>query len=239
MGRRNLGTATLARLAQSQGMSLEATDNFVEVLPNTVPHAQTQSAAADVCIMAVALQVKYSGVFRVDLSSAFSSNTTAKTVQHKLVVIPFANPASPTFSANGGGLAADSWFGNDVAGPLGDSTALKRALWGGRLSVDAAGVSANGILYNGAAVTSGAANAITFKDSLATPTLTGLLTGSTMTFDWNGYIVKSIAPKVPFTKSVVGTPQFVVAALVLTSTAGGDVVTYANATIGMQEFAYA
>ena len=205
----------------------EAQDNYVANtgFGDDAPHTQTQSAANEVGISAVALQVKYSGIFRVSVQAGYASGTTAKSVQHKVVLIPFAPPiASPIFQATNG-IRTDVFFGSDVGPDVG-----QREKFGARLDADAAGISNAGLTFNAVAVTSGAPNAVTLLDTGVTPTLAGLLQGSAMGLSYDGYGAKHVAAKTPFT---VG--NIVVAALVLVSTAAGDVVTYQYVNVAMEE----
>lgn len=229
MGRRSLVGAAraAARQAGPSGPSAEALDNYVSIIG--VPQPQTQSAAAEVAVLSVAVQVKYTGIFDVAFTSGFASGTTAKTVQHKLVVVPFISPGARFTGGSGNGTI----YGNDVdAEP---DTLTSRSKWGQRLSADAAGVPANGILFNGVAPTTAAPNGQALLDTGATPTLTGLLAGSAMTFSGALSFSSSVGPKTAYTKSTTAAPSFVVASIVLLSTAGGDVVTYEYASITLIE----
>lgn len=207
---------------------VEAGDNYAQILG--APHAQTQSAAAEVSVLAVALPVKYSGIFAVRWGAGFASGTAARTVQHKLVVIPVTEPAVAAFT---NGTGNGTIYGNDVG--VTPDTFTSRSKFGQRLSVDAAGVSNNGIQYNGGPSISTAFGAQTLADTTPTPTVAGLLSGSAMTFGGDIDFGQSFGPKTPYVRSTIDTPQFVIASLVLDSTAAGDVVTYAYAFLGLVE----
>lgn len=225
-----MGRRALIKISQHLApIESEAQDNYAtnQGFGGDTVHTQTQSNAADVAVSAVALPVKYSGIFRVSVQAGYASGTTAKTVRHKVVLLPFAPPiASPIFAATGG-ILTDVFFGSDVGI---DTTIGGREKWGARLNADAAGVSNAGLTFNGVAITSGAAGAVTATDTGATPTLTGLLSGAAMGLAFDAPVSKAVATKVPFT---VG--NILVAALVLVSTAGGDVVTYEYVNVSMEE----
>lgn len=220
------------QLATTAGGSLAALDNYVSLSVNggAAVHFQTQTNAQEVTIAAVALPVKYSGIFAYGASVGCASDTTAKTVRHKLVAIPFASPATPTFSD--GTAAAGCFFGSSVGS---DADAAHRNKFAQVLNADAGGASAVGVLYSGAAVISTNPNAIVVGDTGATPTLAGLLAGSAIDFSFGSFLAKSTAPKVPFTLSTPMVPQILVLGLVLANTNGGDVVTYQTVDLWLQE----
>lgn len=213
-----MGRRALIRVMQHLApIEAEAADNYACGIAQ--PHAQTQTnaTAAGVTILAAALPIKYSGIFRIDLDAAYASGTTAKTVQHQLVVAQVANPAT---HFAGGAASSGALFGSDV-GP--DTTLAQRSQWLQGLNSDAAGLPASGVTFNGAAVNNATAGAQVFADTGVTPTLTGLLSGSAMRFSSHIVVAAGYAPKVRFT---VG--DFILIALTLLSTNGGDVVTYVN-----------
>ncbi len=214
--------------AQISGLVGAAGGSYV--VNKTTAVAQVQSAANEVCIAAVALPMRSSGLVDVECNVGYASGTTAKTVEHKLVLIPFAAPAAQTFSAGAAtGTAAGVAFGKTI-GP--DASAANRAVWGETIAGDAAGVSAAGVLYNGVALTSASAGAVLVQDSGAVPTLAGLLTAGVQVFDFAGTCPAGFAPRTFFP---TGAGQFLVAALILLSTAGGDTVTYQYTRLSMQE----
>jgi hypothetical protein len=212
-----------ARVAAPGGGAVEAFDNWASIngVGGNAPHTQTQGAANDVCVAAVGVTCKYSGVFAVSAAAGYSSGTTAKTIEHKVILLDVALPiASPTFSH---GTPTGGSFGNDVGT---DPDAAHRSKFTQILNADAAGVSANGVEYNGAPVVGG----FVLLDTGPTPTLTGLLSGSAQSLSLSTTTGSATGPK---TRFAVG--HFVIAAILLTSTAGGDVVTYQYASVTLTE----
>lgn len=215
--------AAVPPLPQSQGANLEAFDNFI-TCPLVGIRAQTQSAAAEVVIGAVALQSKWSGIFDVKAQMLFSSDTTAKTQRMRLVTTQFAAPAA-RFT---GGVVGSPFAGNDVTAQLG----FGAGNWSQLLNVDAAGVPANGVLFNGVSPNGAAAGALVQFDRTVA-SLTGLLTAQASGInEWvfDSAVQSSGVPKVPFTRF-----NIVVFAITLDSTAGGDVVTFPGGIITVTE----
>jgi hypothetical protein len=225
MGRRSLITSARSRQAPGSyaGGAVEALGNYA--LCSSPPHTQTQTNAGKVGIIAVALQAKYSGIFRVSCRIGFSDGTTAKTTTHALVGIPFAAPAA-RFT---GGANAGVSVGRDVV------AGLTASAWGQVLNADSTGTAASGIEFNATPVNDAAAGAVIFC-SEQTVSLTGLLTAQATAVDNFGFdgIVGAAAalPATPFPK---GAGQFVVFGVELIATNAGDVVTYSNAYISAQE----
>ena len=121
-----------------------ALGNYVQNL--TAPHAQTQTNSGEACLMAVALPVLYTGVFRLDLACFFADDTTAKTVNLNLVLFSVTSPTT-RFTAAGAGTGSTT--GVILASSLSPQTA---ASWGLTLSSDCAGNKSNAIFFNGTAI---------------------------------------------------------------------------------------
>jgi hypothetical protein len=103
------------------------------------------------------------------------------------------------------------------------------AAWGMTLTADAAGVSASGLSYNGATLSSAKNTGGHIIHTSTRNTLTGLLGSGDLAFDWSGDVDLGGSPGF----FPLGT--YVVAHLTLVSTNGGDVVTYSSASLGIKE----
>ena len=190
--------------------------NYTGIQQAVAIHTQTQSSANPVALAAVAVQVKRSGLFSGHIHWTGASGTNGKTVEFKAVLVPFATASTRFTQAVGT---------NVQLGP-GEVTALN---WGGSLNVDAAGVSASGLLFNGVAPIDTVAGATVVQDRKV-DTLTGELNYGDLSFDWSGLCGYGSTGTPIF---AVG--SFAVLVLELVSTAGGDVVTTTNCSIWLRE----
>jgi hypothetical protein len=224
MGRRSLTKyASVPQLPSSQGLNLEASDNWISA-DFVAVHAQTQTNAQPVSLAAVALQAKYSGIFEASISAMWSDGTTAKTVRLKTIVVPFAAPVT-RFT---GGDDAQTFAGRDVLQDL----ALGAGNWSQEATADTTGTTANGVLFNGVAPISTAPNA-TVRFNRPVASLTGLLTADAQginEYSYTGVVCASSTVKTPFTRG-----NIVVLSLELTSTNGGDVVGFPGVTLYFRE----
>ena len=189
--------------------------------PLKAPHAQTQTAANEVAIYAVALPVLYTGVFDVDCHAIFVSGTTGKTVNTNLVLMPFTAPAT-RFATTGTPDGGSTY----LAASLSPQTTTS---WCMLLGSDAAGTTASGLTFNGVAPIS-SANAAYKPYARTQDTLTGLLANGDLSFDFSGVVVNSTGLPFPVTAG-----SFVVAAFTLGSTAGTDVVTFKAVHMSLKE----
>jgi hypothetical protein len=196
--------------------------NYTGIQNAVAIHTQTQSAANEVALAAVAVQAKQTGLFRGDIHVNLASGTTAKTVELRASLVPFATPVARFTQSIGTNVQLCA---ANTAGP-----ALS---WGGELNADAAGVSASGLLFNGVAPISTVTNAITLYDRKV-DTLTGLLGFGDLAFDWSGQCGygNGGAPATGFGNGVTA-----LLVLSLISTAGGDVLTFASLSINLSEIA--
>jgi len=227
MGRRSLVERVTPRIWMGQQAG-EAADNAVAFV-RTVPHAQTTPAApAEVCVAAVMLRAKYSGLFRVEVHATFSDDMTADKPVHKLVAVPFASPVGTWANMVNATLPTGIFVGEDVP----EFTPWNDLKNGAFLNVDAAGVAAAGIEVNGAPLNSAAAGAVV-AHLRETPTLTGLLTANGaggLAFDFSGIVMDTNNAPVPFTKG-----DLVAFGLTLTGVVNAAVITYENVTMSITE----
>ena len=214
-----------------------ALGNWVFTSGTPASQTQTNSAPTGVPVIAAAIQLKYSGTVRVNCNAQFNSGTTAKTISHVLMVRQFTNvTALPRFTPGGGGATIQSnnvALGHDVAG----STAQQNPLnWGVNLTSDAAGLPANSIDFAGVPIST--AGLLRFGQSNVA-TLTGLLTAQgagQWPFYYSG-MVPNLFNNIPDQHWPIGgdTNSFLVVALMLLSTNGGDLVSYDPCSITLQE----
>ena len=173
--------------------------NWVEQIGGAEPHTQTAGAATTptfACISALAITAQNSGVFDIYWNVACSPSITADTISHELVLVPFTAPTAPVFTA-ATGMTAAGILSNATLAAASQVTA-NLAGYTAYLAADAQGVGNQGLLYNGAAINSSATNAQQL-DTLATPSLTGLLTaqgGGTIQFRGALTVPKAQNPKV-------------------------------------------
>jgi len=220
----------------------EATDNYVT---NNGATAHTQSAGSNVapqlaCILAVALPVKYSGIFMLSCDLTFSASIAADAIVHQLVTVPVLSPA--TLFANG---TTGGWIGRDAGGLItspggSDHTQVANADY---LSVAASGITFNGVAVNGSAA--GATIQYTKADPTYTATLTGVVTAIPSTllgpnvFDYTGIISKDSINRTPFQISTQAVPSWIVAGVSVQSLhAINGVTTYATSKLTLQELAF-
>jgi hypothetical protein len=204
--------------------------NYVELNAGAGVHSQSQNAnsANGVVVAAVALRVKFCGVFTCKANVFFSENTTGKTVKHTLCLNSFTNPTT-RFS---GGATTGLFFGNDVAS---ESQTTTLSSWGQWLNAEANGDPTNGVLFNGVSPNLGVAGTISVAvgtDASLTGLLTAQAAGSSKFF-WEGFATKTAGlSKTTFTRD-----DLIVLSLLLNSvnTDAGDVVTYQHISLAMQE----
>jgi hypothetical protein len=229
MGRRSLIERITPRVWMG-ALGAQSLDNAVSMIhvqgggaSNSV-HTQSGTATAPVCIAAVALRAKYSGIFRVSCAVAWSSSATGNSVTHELVAIPFAStPPGWNILVNAASPVSASLFvGKDVP----ETTSWNSLANAGVLTSDAAGTPTSGIEINAGGVASpinhAATGAVTIFSS-TDPTLTGLLSGGAQKFNYDGLV------PLP---SQVGRVVCVGIA-VMQSTA--STITYADLALSMQE----
>jgi hypothetical protein len=214
---------------------VNAMDNFVVNQSN--PHTQTQSnvSANGVPLMAVALNLKFSGTVRVDCDINFGDNTTAKSIEHSLIAIPFTAPIATRFVGAGSGTIEtnNSSTGRDV---LQNGGLTHLSDWLASMNSDAAGLPANSMHFNGVVpnLASGVSGTFQFWDKTV-ETLTGQLNNSgQFTMSFHGIVpnFNNVSPNEQF--SAAGNVTLVIA-LLLISTAGGDVVTYGPCNLQISE----
>jgi hypothetical protein len=227
------GVAGRIRPSMQGASDAESPANYVECNPpqGAGIHSQSQNAntPTGVCLAAVALQVKFGGIFRAEVSAFFSDSATGASIQHRLVAIPFTAPAT-RFST---GETAGIFFGNDVGQDL---SAVNN--WGQWQNTDANGLQGNGIFFNGAALSSALPGAVILAQRTQA-SLTGLLTANgngNLSFAWKGMTAASVGPpKVRWTRGSI-----VVLAFMLDSANvdAGDVITYESFSMCLQEQSY-
>ena len=200
--------------------------NFTRTQMSVGIHTQTQSAAAPVAIAAVATQQKANGLWEYDCDISFASGTTAKTVELKLVLVPFTT-ALQLFTQSAGSINSN----NPEVGPIESGVAVASLV--AQLNQDAAGVTSAGLLYGGTAPVDSATNAVTLWDRKM-DTLTGELANGDLSFNAHG-VAGYNSTGVQHTGFGVG--KWAVLALELVSTAGGDVVTFAPLSMSLREAA--
>jgi hypothetical protein len=229
MGRRSLIERITPRVWMGAlgAQSLDNAVSMIHVQGNNAIHTQTGQAAAPVCIAAVALRAKYSGIFRVSCAVAWSSNTNGENVTHELVAVPFAStpPGWNTLVHATLPSPANLFVGKDV--PEATATPWNSLANAGVLAVDATGNPTNGINISvggvAFAVNDQATGAVTIFSS-TDPTLTGLLSGGAQKFNYDGLVPLS---------SQVG--KVVCVGVAMMQSAAVPTITYADLALSMQE----
>jgi hypothetical protein len=184
---------------------------------------QTGTANGKVCLAAIVMTPKVSGIFDVDCELTFSCNTTAIACNVVLVTIPLASAVL----TSGGTKAASGIFG-----AYADASTDAQVL-----TSNAAGVSASGLLANGTAITDAATGAKTQFQGLGS-SLTGLLTtngAGNMGFSSVGILHNAVGStvKTPFT---IGANQRVVFGLQFQDlTTGAEVWHFDNLSMTVKE----
>jgi hypothetical protein len=142
---------------------------------------QTGTGGQEVCVIAGALKARTTGKFRVDCHIQYSAGTTDANTKMTLYGIPVHNPAS-FFT---GGIADLAALGSDV-------NPITPANWSQVLNVDAAGLTANAIQFNGTTLNVGTAGAfvICFRTQ---DTHTGFINGGDLSFDYSAIVGKDAA----------------------------------------------
>lgn len=186
-----------------------AQGNYIS-LDTAASHNQTQAAANPVCIAACAIQIRQTGRCRVDVVYNFGDGTAARQVRLRAFLIPFTNPAT-FFSGGTTGLV--------VAGPQADATPSH---CNQVLDVDAMGVTASGVRFNGTDLNEATAFAVAAGDRQITT-----LTTSGTPYDFEQHAT------IDFFGSPFPIGTWVVLALVLECTAAGDVVSPENGAHGV------
>lgn len=191
--------------------------NWVSLF-GTNPATQTQSAAAEVPLAAVAVRLKYSNTVRVNCDWSFGGNTNTELITLNLRVIPVVATTAAVFALAGTGTISTA----NVAASL-DTTqdSNNRAHFGAVLTNDAAGVLANTFTFNGASLIAG-----TIVKTKTAEVITGVLQAGQLEFGYNGLVDDT-------TNFVPG--NWAVLALTLTSTAAGGTVAFSKGILGLQE----
>lgn len=204
---------------------LAASSNYITANNISTIHTQSGTNLGNVALMAGLIQPKVTGVFYVDLSVSYSSDTTAKACSISLV-----SDTAPGGALSSGGTLASA--GVQGTGNVGGGFQV--------LTSDAAGTAANGLLYNAAPFTT----APIVQKVASQTTLAGLLTGSVagtdgagnMTFEAHGLMYNAIGTA--FTKfSLAKTGAF---ALMFANTAAvAGIWTFQSVNFRIQELAIA
>jgi hypothetical protein len=187
---------------------------------------QTGTANGKVCLAAIVLSPKVSGIFDVDVNLTFSCNTTAIKCNVVMVTIPLIGAAAVLTS--GGTKAAAGIFGKYV-----DASTDAQIL-----TSDAAGTAISGLLAGGVAITDAAAGGLT-QFQLLTRSITGTLTtdgAGCMDFTSAGLVHNAVAStvKTPFSTTVAN--QRVVFGLQFQDlTTGAEVWHFDNLTFTVRE----
>lgn len=219
----------------SEASSEAPSANYTQIGENNAGFnftAQT-CGAGNVCIAAVMVPVKGSGVFKATWSLPWICGTAAENITIAPVVVPFAAGAfgSGTTTGSAGALVADSLLAPDA------QTNAALARYARYLAADAGGATAAaGITFDGVPVNGSAAGSIIVGPGMTAPTLAGLLTGSgsdppndgLYTLAGSAIVSKSTGPKVPFAAGTM-----VVLGLVLNGTAG--LITFAGLSLLLEE----
>jgi hypothetical protein len=218
--------------------TINASGNYWTMQNVTGIGTQTGTAAGAVAIASIVLIPQFTGLFRVDCHLDFSCNTTAIKPTVQLVSDTVAGATVlPVAGAGGATVATNGWGGSQFR-PPGSLTVL--ANFGRILTSNAAGVAANGIIYNGAPFTT----APIIQKSSTQTSLTGLLTtngSGNMHFSASGIMGNSIgaAAVTPFAinNGLQPAPYSTVAFAVTfaDTTTGAEVWTFGDLNFTVQE----
>jgi hypothetical protein len=219
----------------SGGSSSSGTGNWVCITDNNLGYnfSSQTAGAGNVCIGAVAVPVKGSGVFKVSWNLPWVPATAGQNITLAAAAIPFASGGAG-FGAGHTTGSAGVVAGNNLVPAASQSTAAMAA-YGRYLSQDAGGATAAaGITFNGIPVNGSAPGAIGLNGA-TTPTLAGLLTASGVGSNTGVYltageqiVVASTNPKVPFTSG-----EILVVGIVLDGT--GGLITFGSLEIFVEE----